>query len=678
MQHKNCHGLLRRAAAPFVLLIVPSAAVHAADSCEATFSMKGSDSQGYVITAQNPSTGVNAQDAIEMMKKAAAEEEFEIDAPTFTSGEGHLVMRQKASFTTRGFPMEAVATDDGRLTLTATLPKKMGGDQATLRTYACNLVSRVKGNGFKAYTAIPSRFKPSDGSGPMPVPFEPAEVTDICMRVYREQADAADDSKLVYQTFTYFNGTDDARTVMGRIKAKLGGLQGMRVVGETYAARSGFLDIEVNAPAPYIDTVGDYIHASSAGDLRSFPIRVTVDSAIDQVSIVVSPNAKQRLDKMKSKLAVCSLAAAAGGVPDPVTPPAQEPPKRKIFNNPFKRNDPMAAMEAENKRNEVIGAKLAQALYERSNYAGKAFVFVPMLNLYLKYQRYSWDQIQTELMADYWQDASSRVIWQLRGSPSISFATGLHTGNEDVGSSGYWTALAHDKTLYALYIVEPGTYDLTGLAVEQRRAELAGTSSVKWKANPTFGLVTAVPTVDNGFYMNSEWQPATYRTSSSPESSCALAVGGVGPCVSYSTQMVSHTEQTSAGHYADVKRRRLEPGVALSAKLTKPLASFTVARSQVVLIDGILGGGIHLDKSACKTGDNDVATCALSSATLYKVPASVDGIQKEAGSMQPGPASDVFTGVTALPITINANLRPVVDKPGSWEAGWAKQLSFGN
>jgi hypothetical protein len=677
MQATSPRRVSRRVVLPFVLFLAPVAAAHAAESCESTFSMKGSVDSGYTLIARNPATGVTARDAIDMMAKAAAAEDFEVAAPTFDNGEAQLQITEPATLMKRAIPMSAVATDGGVLTLTINLPKKMGGDEATLRTYACGIVSRVKSTGFKAYTAIPSRFKPSDGTGPMPVPYSPADTNDLCMHFFRGRSDIADDTKQVYRTLTFYNGSDDARTVTSRVKQKLTDMKGMRLVGETYGARSGFLDIQVDSPEAYLDVVGDYIHEGSGGDLRAFPIRVTVDTAVDQVTIVLSPNTKQLLDRTKASLAVCSLAAAAGQVPDPVAPPPPKPQKRKIFNNPFKHHDGMETLDDAMKVERAIGAKFADALYMRSNYAGKSFVFVPMLNLRKKYEQYSWDQVQTQYMAEYWQDASSRVIWQLRGSPTVSFNTGPHTSQEELGGAGYWAAISYGKTLYALYIIEAGTYDLTGLAMDQRRAELNDISGAKWKASPALGMVTAVPTVDNGFYMNREWQPATYRTSSSPESSCALAVGGVGPCVSYTTTMVSHTEQTSDGHYADVKRKQLEPGISLSAKLAKPLASFTVGRSEVVLIDGMLGGGIHFDKSACKSGDNGVATCALASATLYEVPAEVEGLQKEVSSMQPGVASDTFSGAKVLPITVLPGLRTVADKPGSWEAGWAKQLSLG-
>jgi hypothetical protein len=517
----------------------------------------------------------------------------------------------------------------------------------------------------------------TENTDAMPVPFEAADSNDLCMRSINQRSDRIDFDTVVYQVYSYYNGKDDARTVIARVKKKLGELSGMRAGTESYGVRSGALQIQVDAPDPYIVSVDGYARLDPESELRPFPINVTVDSAINRISVVMMPNRKQPLDVAKAKLAACKLAAAAMQTPDPVPPPVAAPPKRKIFNNPFKREEKPNEGGADQRTRE-LAVLIERALYERSAYAGKAFVLVPMLNLVGKYEKVPLEELQTEGMTTYWQDASSRGVWQMRGNPSESFASGPHTSLVELGNNGFWAMFLHDKTIYVMYIVEPGTYDLTALAVDLRNTDLGETNSKKWKANPPLGVVGVLPTVDAGYFMNTEWQSATYRTRTREEAVCTLAVGGVGPCLSYSSQMVTRRELAQDAHYEDVKHAKPMAGIALTASLAKPAASFTVGRGDVALIEGVYPGSLRFDRDACKGAGNGSVTCALTSAQLWQVPADLAGLKETLATMPAGPGTAALGNAKVVPVTINPGVRKVADIPGSWEAGWAKQLTIGN
>jgi hypothetical protein len=46
--------------------------------------------------------------------------------------------------------------------------------------------------------------------------------------------------------------------------------------------------------------------------------------------------------------------------------------------------------------------------------------------------------------------------------------------------------------------------------------------------------------------------------------------------------------------------------------------------------------------------------------------------------MHAGPGTAALGNAKVVPVTVNPGVRKVADIPGSWEAGWAKQLMIGN
>jgi hypothetical protein len=117
----------------------------------------------------------------------------------------------------------------------------------------------------------------------------------------------------------------------------------------------------------------------------------------------------------------------------------------------------------------------------------------------------------------------------------------------------------------------------------------------------------------------------------------------------------------------------MTPGLAESVELSKPFASFEVSRGDVAMIDGFFmdRNGDQADASSCKASEGG-ATCQLTGLTLWRIPARIDDVRKNLGTLKEGSTAwRIFSGAKIVPLTVNATAMP--DALDGYEAGWARR-----
>ncbi|MEZ2418016.1 hypothetical protein [Luteibacter sp. RCC_6_2] len=638
-------------------LLSPFSIVHAAESCEASFNVSPGSSKGHVFEATNAETSLPARDAIAEMKKIAVAEGFKIGDESVRDDHGTLALVQPASASARAFPVDVTA-DQGRISMKAKLPAGMGGDMGSMKSYMCGLLSKVAAKAPHQVDVNPAASpSPSNVNGSIPVPFTPEQTTELCLANVSREYEVVDDSRVTVTTWTFFDDTDDARKAIDRVKGYLASTPGMSLVSERYHDKQGVVEFTAS-PVPPTNRPGD-----------DNPMKVEVDEGMGAVGVSsVMPLQSAMLGDWPA-YHLCKLAAIASRTPLPPKPDASvEKPKPAKFSNPFKRSG-TASTNVIAKANIVNRGR--EAWYERAKYAGKAFLVVPALDVGAKYRGLDTGKLQTEHLAEFWADVSSRTIWRGRGDGS-DVQTGAWSSQSKMGLGGFVHVLSAGKSRYALYAVDPGKYELVGGAIEKRGGALPKPEGVK-SAKPAVGSLMVKNTLDRSYEIVKEWHDASYRTQSYDQQYCSRQLAASGQCVEWSSQRQHDRVQTSAAGYSDKVNTKMTPGLAESVELSKPFASFEVSRGDVAMIDGFFmdRNGDQADASSCKASEGG-ATCQLTGLTLWRIPARIDDVRKNLGTLKEGSTAwRIFSGAKIVPLTVNATAMP--DALDGYEAGWARR-----
>lgn len=656
-----------------ILCLTPFAKAHAADTCESTFHTKGSMFTGKNFDAHAAVPGATAQSAVAQMKVLAAAEGFEIGADTLAGSNATLEVAQKPEGNSRGFPMTFSADDQGQLALQASLPAGMSASEKDMRTAMCGLLARVKPGGAPAAqpgASVAGANTAATGGGPLPVPYTPDESTQLCEANFSDETDAIGGTRSVFGTWTLTSSGEDAHRAMARLKTFLPVIPGTRLVREDYHGAKGVMDLELTGAMFVRTTVMD------VPDYRPLPVRVEFDGDMGAASLVIRTYAKQQgLDDVL-KYAACSMLAAASAGTMPPEPGHAE--KTPTFRNPFKKqvNPAMAKLDDQYKRKN----QGKDALFQRAEHAGKAFVAMPMLFMYKKYPGSNIDQVREEQLVNYWIDLTASVEWRRSGDPAAMIRTGATSTMIERGLDGfvYKYPGGGGKSDYAIFIVDPGTYELKGTSTEIRRAPMPDMSGTAWAPKAAFGTASFTATQDTEYYKTQQWQDAKYQTKSYSETYCALMDATTGGCVGYNVATHKYAEQVESAGYKDVRRDKQVGGLAMTTELSRPFASFKVGKGDVVFADGFVpdGASVVIDHDACKQTSEEVATCAMKSFNLIRVPAKAENIAEwqRSGMIAPSLASLLAKAKPAV-LTQGAGTSALPEKPGTFDAGWGTRYS---
>lgn len=481
-------------------------------------------------------------------------------------------------------------------------------------------------------------------------PFTADQTLALCEVNAQPEFDLVDSKLAVTASWTLFDTKEDAHVVLARVKAQLASDTNVTVTGERYDGNHGWLDM-------------------SAGPERS-PGHLEVDSDMGLVGVSLESSMKLAvLQRAAMTFQVCKLAAYATSTPLPTDPSAPKPAVRgPIFRNPFKREKPDAAATA-NLATYIHGKA---SLYQRARSSGKGFVIVPVTNMTDKYALgASLGKVKTDQLQDYWAEGSGRTIWRAKGDDKRELVIGAWASQSRVGLRGFVQDVDVGKSVYQLYIVEPGTYDLRGAAMERRNISLPKGSGKAF--GKTLGDFRARFTQDDVFQNGEQWKDPTFITEGYDQSYCVTQLVD-GHCIDSVTQRQYATRQATAGGYEKTIVATAAPGFAASVELATPFASFTVGRGEVALLDGFVldRSSMDIDPASCKASATS-GSCALKEFSPWRVSAAVPAYTARVANMPAtSPVRPIFEAAKPASLVVNARAMP--PPTDGYEAGWASKV----
>ncbi len=514
--------------------------------------------------------------------------------------------------------------------------------------------------------AVPESTAPA-GGGALPVPYTPEESTQLCEANFTEVPDFIGGTLPVYGTWTLTSSGEDTHGAIARLKAFLGKIPDTRIAHEEYRGSKGIVDIIALGPM--------FAEPSKVTVPRYAPLemRVEFDGEMGATSLVIRPWRKQQGTRDILKYAACSMLAAAATGKMPALP--EQLKKTPMFNNPFKKNvDPQFGDEGERSR------QGKDALFQRAEHAGKAFVVMPVLRFLKKYPDMSVDQLREEQLVNFWLDHTAMVEWRRADDPAAMIRVGATWSMIERGLDGYVYALSRNgKSDYTIFIVDPGAYELKGTSTEVRRAPMPDMSAKAWSDRPSIGTASFKATKDTEYYKTQVWQDAKYQTKTYTETYCALMSATTGGCMGFDVATRKYAEQVDSAGYKEVELDKQVGGLVVTTELSRPFATFKVGKGDVVFADGFIldGASVAVDHDACKQTSEDVASCSMKTFNLIRVPIKAENIAEWQGDRIGVPSlAALFARAKPAAITVASGTSALPEKPGTFEAGWGTRYSL--
>jgi hypothetical protein len=660
----------------------------AQDACVANFTHGGDSKSGLTFASNMTVAGIDGHSGIAQMKSIAPPAGFEIGPDDYQQGQGTLTLLQKARAGTRGFPIFVTASEAGNVAINMTLPAGMQAKPEDVRQAICGMLDRLKPTGTSNTTGATSSASgtatPAAASArpSMASAFGPVDTTRLCMTNFTTTLGNAE-----YDTFATWSMTSsiDPHASIALMKQMIGAIKDYSVASEDYHGHEGDLMVVMKSA----DTVRDHVPGFGGSDTRGFPFHILVDGDLAAISFVAQVNPDQKgIIPARMEYTACSLFAAATGSAMPPDPPkgltsadTRLLGESERSRNPFKNTPQALRNKAQQEADDKIKARwqASTTLYRRAIASGKAVVVIPGLSIGQKYNGGA--VIGTERYPAYSADWDSTLIWQNKTDEKSFLKVGIKDSVDRVGLHGYLTGIDAGKSYYMFYIVEPGTYSLTGNTSKLRRMEFPDMTSKHWKAKAPIGLASLSTFKDREYFQTQEWFNAQYGTRTVSDGSyCDVIVvgGGVGGCGHMTEMTHNETVVTDPGGWRAVTHAKTIDGVAVANKLSREFASFTVSAHEAILVDGFYAdqSNTTVDTDACNQADSNLVNCSIKSLTLYRIAAHLD-------AMHDGPTSDLdsqFLVNSHFPFDaglVQSRQEKVVataaeEKPGTFEAGWAK------
>ena len=642
----------------WLLLAAASADVMAADSCLASFSHGGTVATGLSFSASRTVPDLSPRDAIDQYKRIAASEGFSIDHDRLRSDRGELDFSQPPSINARGFDLRFVAGADGKMTVSTTLPPGMDVKPEAVRSNLCEALGQLAGG----------KSSPSGGGAPAAAPAfapSPQQITGLCL------ANAmVNGTSVVGQTFsTWSIGTTmDVPDAVASIKKLVQASREARVTTEISHGNKASLTLS------FVGSDGQGASASSTQSAEGLgtPIRMDLDSSLDAASFTaqLKPNQPIASTDPLRRFACTLIAAALNGAPLP-----QKKASRFHFRNPFKNEQTAAQKDLDEEVSLMRRGR--DLLYAHAVRAGKAIVFVPMLNIDRKY---AGTDIKSLIPggANYPSfrfDQTANVIWRAVEDHDDLLKVGNQVSLFQEGIFGSVQTVHAGKSLYGVYIVDPGRYELTGLTYQQPHAQLPSLSSEHWKKHLPHGSATFVMTRNAEFHDSQMWFDAIYQNVTVDDGSYCTATwtpGSIQGCAHWERSSHNETRLVDPGGWRTVTDMDYAGGLAVSVKLDEPFARFETKAGQVIVTDGFVATqqSLDVDTKACRQAGEKLIHCGFRSLTLFRVPGSLRDMVISADTAKKVPMlAGLMSKATYQPATLQAKKLP--EKPGTYEAAWA-------
>ena len=674
-----------------MLLMIRSAL--AQDACTANFTHGGNSKSGLTFGSSAAVTGINAASGIAQMKSIAAADGFEIGAESYQGGQGTLTIQQKSSTSARGFPAFITASDTGNVAINMTLPAGMTAKPEDVRHELCGMLSRLTSAGAtNTSTAItsanPALTSTATTNRPtMASAFGPVESTKLCMANFTTALSGTEAGN-TYSTWSMASSLDPHDAV-ARMKKAINAVQDYSVASEDYHGHEAQLMVVMKSA----NTVRDSAFRLGGPDTRGFPFYIDVDGDLAAISFVAHVNPDQtNIIAARIEYVACGLIALAAGSEAPPAPPKSGAvadttllgqPSGLHFVNPFTNTPQARAKRAQEEADTKLQTRrdASTTLYRRALASGKAVVVVPGINTAEKYKNAGPMTPGSANYPQYSVDLDSTIIWKSRTDEKDVLKVGFKQSMDRAGLHGYLTGLDVGKSYYMFYIVQPGTYSISGTTYELRRAQFPDMSVRQWSSKPQIGMASLSATRDKEFYQTQQWYNAQYGTQTISDGSyCDMMISGGGVTGCGHVQEMSHQETyvKDPGGWREVTRSTMVDGVALATKLSREFASFTVSPGEAVVVDGFYADSYNtaLNTNACNQADSNLVNCSIKTFNLYRITSHLEDIHE-------GPRNPLdLMYLVNEHVPFDANLfqyrqvkvvaTPGEEKPGAYEAAWAK------
>ncbi|MCA8256329.1 hypothetical protein LGM89_23955 [Burkholderia sp. AU31624] len=598
----------------------------AAAGCEDNFKREADTGAGTRFSTFATVPGLDARNAIAQLKQIAAGDGFLIGDEHYTGSTGQLTIQQQQSDRARGFAITLTANQDSKtLSVATTLPPGMQAAPEAIRGGMCGMLGRVDMSRSAASTGVAATAPASSGDA---FPGAPAFTT--CTYNFRPALDGVTGRH--YTTWLPIKALNPADAA-----ARL-----------TQAATAANLSVTSNERHGTLTEVTLVQPLPDQGEKRAFPIRFMLEESLGVISVVARLNPKQEMDDDTLRKEICSLVAAATAAPpgESKEPPAL-PRERKL---------------------ERWHAGI-DWLINRAVVAGKSLVIVPAINLDRKY---TGDEAVNEKKWAFRTDVTATTIWQNKANARDVIRVGPDEPFNEVGLHGYVSTFVAGNAQYFVYIVNPGTYTVAGNTYETTANAMSQLGTQQKPGRSPLGQIALLPKKNTDFIQSQEWFNAQFRDREVTDTYCSSVFVQSGGCAFWATEKRTVSEMTEPAGWKTVTREKSVDGLAVSTRLKREFASFSVAAGEAVVIDGLYPTppNADYDKQACEIVSGQIQ-CDLTRYTLTRIPADMAHVQ--------GLASDPGFYPRATRILSNARYRPLklLGKPGELRSVYGQDYSLG-
>lgn len=666
------HSLRRvagRLIACTLLLLACNASAQDA-ACRANFTHSGDENSGMSFAASRTIAGLAPRDALAQYKQQAQHDGFVIGRESYGKQGGELIVSQRANASSRGFDLHVQADESGKVSISTSLPTGMSMPPDVARDNMCQALDKLQ----VGATPVANAATPPPGFAPTP-----QQVTDICLANFTP----GHQSLVEGQTFSTWSLGESVSVpaTLEKLKAFIAQNKDMRL--DTSAVHGAKASLTITLSNPAILRDGAVLLGAAASTVS---MRLDVDSSLNAASLTTRLSkelggiSQERLRRLSCTLV--NMAVNGAALTEDKKSESFRIPLRNPFKNPQKEaaEQKAAAQDKQNQAQDLIRQALA-LLYQRADNAGKAIVFMPMMNKAVKYSLTSLKDIDAggSQHQAYRFDETATLVWRAANDPNNLLQTGDQSSLDQSGLFGYIQPVLANKALYGIYIVDPGSYDLVGLTYDQDRSKLPALDSRNWTDKPKLGIASVIETQNAEYSTHQYWSDARYQNVQVYDgSNCVMEQtgGGVTACVGWQDQYHNESRVTDPGGWKTAVDKNYTGGLQFAATLTRAFARFDAKPGEVLVVDGFVPtlDSLVADSEACKPMGTGMAYCAIQQLTLFRITGSADELRQSFDTTARSPTvAGLIARLAYRPLKVNANaLKEATD---AYQAGWTTPYS---
>lgn len=429
------------------------------------------------------------------------------------------------------------------------------------------------------------------GCGSMPQKEQANPNIDMC---YANYYGAIDPINRVHSTFTLAE-ISNLQATMTRFK-QAATQAGYQIKGESYNNKEGILII--TQPA--------------TGALPPVGYQIVINQDLGTISIAARETTQQANNNRDVDYRMCSLIASATDKP--------------VLMQQAELLD-QNELAQQREINKKIRSDALDQILQRALASGKSLVIMPALNLDSKY---TLNQAINEEKTAFWADQTSTTIWQNIDNPKDILKVGYDESLRNKGLQGYVNAFVVGKSYYYIFIVNPGTYTISGHGYELKQVQMPAVSNKQLSTQKArLGQIFLTETENVEFYKTQEWSDAVYANRTVSQSYCTLTHVPSGNCLAWGSTNYVVQDQVQAGGWNTRTNSKLVSGLIVAANLSQNFASFKVNKGELVVVDGFVAEypNASYNTDACQPLSQSTIQCALTQYSLIRVPAHLKDIQ---------------------------------------------------